>query len=112
MTMAVPRTTESPLRLLARAAGSPADMMVKVRRLVRALEGYVNRRTVDRRLALLVARGYVDPERIPTRLQLVVGGLDMLRFWISPAAAEYYANRGIHFGFHQALRVLDDPASM
>jgi hypothetical protein len=106
------RTTESPLRLLAQAAGSPREMLVKGRRLGTALSGYVNSRTLDRRLALLVERGYVDPARIPTRVQLAIGGLDMLRFWISPAAAQYYADKGIHFGFHQALRILDDPASM
>jgi hypothetical protein len=36
----------------------------------------------------------------------------MLRFWIEPAARDYYAQRGIAFGFHQVLRVLDDPSSM
>jgi len=106
------RTTESPLRLLAQAAGSPGEMILKLRRLVRALSGYVNRTTIDRRLALLVERGYIDRDRVPTRVQLAVGGLDMLRFWISPAAAQYYADKGIHFGFHQVLRILDDPASM
>ncbi len=106
------RTTESPLTLLAQAAGSPAELLVKVRRLGTALSGYVNSSTVDRRLALLVERGYIDRDRIPTRIQLAVGGLDMLRFWISPAAAQYYEDKGISFGFHQVLRVLDDPASM
>lgn len=36
----------------------------------------------------------------------------MLRFWIVPAAAEYYASKGIDFRFHQVLRFLDDPASL
>jgi hypothetical protein len=107
-----PRMTESPLRLLAEAAGAPSEMLAKLRRLGIALTGYIDRRTIDRRLALLVERGYVDEARIPTRIQLAIGGLDMLRFWISPAAAQYYADKGIHFGFHQALRILDDPASM
>lgn len=104
--------TESPLRLLARTAGSRAEMRVKLGRLFGAIAGYANADLIDRRLALLVARGYVDRERVPTKLQLAVGGFDMLRFWISPAAAQYYESKGIHFGFHQALRVLDDPASM
>jgi len=106
------RITESPLRLLARTAGTRADMRVKLGRLLGALSGYVNAELIDRRLALLVARGYVEPDRVPTKVQLAVGGFDMLRFWISPAAAQYYESKGIHFGFHQALRVLDDPASM
>ncbi len=36
----------------------------------------------------------------------------MLRFVIEPAARDYYRQRGISFGFHQLLRVLDDPVSM
>ena len=36
----------------------------------------------------------------------------MLRFWISPNAADYYRSRGIGYGLHQVLRVLDDPLSM
>jgi len=109
---AVPRTTESPLRLLARTAGSPAELRAKLARMLGAASGYLDAERVDRRLARLVERGYVDPSRVPTKLQLAVGGFDMLRFWISPAAAQYYASKDIHFGFHQVLRVLDDPASM
>jgi hypothetical protein len=106
------RTTESAWRLLAHAAGTPEELIRKLARLVRALAAYADARGLDRRLELLTARGYIDPACVPTRLQLVVGSLDMLRFWISPAAAQYYAQKGIHFGFHQVLRVLDDPASM
>ena len=36
----------------------------------------------------------------------------MLRFMIEPASREYYAQQDISFGFHQLLRVLDDPVSM
>ena len=36
----------------------------------------------------------------------------MLRFVIEPAARDYYAQKDISFGFHQLLRVLDDPVSM
>ncbi|MBX3192951.1 MAG: hypothetical protein KF819_38555 [Labilithrix sp.] len=106
------RTAESPWRLLRATAGSPADLAEKVRRLRVALRGYADRERLDRRLARLVARGYVDEAKIPTRIQLAVGAIDMLRFWISPAAAQYYADKGISYGFHQVLRVLDDPASM
>jgi hypothetical protein len=31
---------------------------------------------------------------------------------IEPAARDYYEQQGISFGFHQLLRVLDDPVSM
>jgi hypothetical protein len=106
------RLTESPWRLLAQTAGSPGEVLQKLARLRTALAGYGDGRELDRRLANLVARGYISRERVPTRIQLVVGALDMLRFWISPASAQYYAGKGIHFGFHQVLRVLDDPASM
>lgn len=87
-------------------------MIGKFARLLSALSGYASSRRIDRRLALLVERGYVSPARVPNKIQLAVGGIDMLRFWISPAAAQYYALKGISFGFHQVLRVLDDPASM
>lgn len=109
---ATTRMTESPWRLLAQATGSPRDVMAKARRLAKAFSGYADAANLDRRLGLLAERGYLDPARVPTRLQLVVGAIDMLRFWISPAAAQYYASKGIHYGFHQVLRVLDDPASM
>ena len=35
-----------------------------------------------------------------------------LRFVIEPASRDYYRQQGISFGFHQLLRVLDDPVSM
>jgi hypothetical protein len=41
-----------------------------------------------------------------------VGAADMLRFWISPAAAQYYSERGISYTFHQLLRFLEEPASL
>ncbi|MDQ3035719.1 MAG: hypothetical protein M3Y87_25155, partial [Myxococcota bacterium] len=82
----------------------------KVRRLARTLRMLADAPALDARLARLEALGLVD--RAPSRLQLVVGSIDMLRFWIEPAARDYYAQRGISFGLHQLLRVLDDPASM
>jgi hypothetical protein len=106
----VARLTESPIALLRRAAGSPRELRDKLVRLATALAHYADRPLLDERLARLRALGHVD--HIPTRLQLIVGSIDMLRFWISPAAAEYYGERGIHFGFHQILRILEEPASM
>ena len=107
---ATARTTASPLSLLRQAAGTPADMLGKARRLAGAIAAYANGSALDRRLARLRELGYV--EAIPTRVQLVVGSIDMLRFWISPASADYYRAKNIHYGFHQLLRVLDEPASM
>lgn len=106
------RTTASPWHLIAETAGSPAEIASKVKRLGVAIRRYGRARDLDRRLELLVDRGYLDRRAVPTRIQLAVGAIDMLRFWISPAAAQYYASQGIHYGFHQVLRVLDDPASM
>ncbi len=107
----------APLRLtasrwtLARAAlGGPRQVAGKLARLGRTLRLWLSPAEIDRRLSQLEARGYVD--RRPTRLQLVFGSLDMLRFVIEPAARDYYRQRGIDFGFHQLLRVLDDPVSM
>lgn len=107
-----PRTTSSPWRLVAQTAGPPTELWAKLRRLGSAMRRYADGPELDRRLRLLVARGYLAADAVPTRLQLAVGAIDMLRFWISPAAAQYYASKGIHYGFHQVLRVLDDPASM
>ena len=36
----------------------------------------------------------------------------MLRFVINPAARDYYRQQDISYGFHQILRILDDPVSM
>jgi hypothetical protein len=85
-------------------------MAGKVRRLAAALATYLDRPGLEDRLRRLHELGYV--ERVPNRVQLVVGSIDMLRFWISPAAADYYRDKGIDFRFHQLLRILDEPASM
>ncbi len=108
--MTTARLTEPPLLLLQRAAGTPREMAAKLRRLALALRAYADGPALDARLSRLASLGLI--ERVPTRLQLVLGSIDMLRFWISPAAADYYAERGIDYTFHQVLRILDAPASM
>jgi hypothetical protein len=104
------RLAESPLRLLRRAAGSPREMALKIGRLAIALRGYTSRTEIGDRLERLRELGYI--ETVPNRVQLVVGAADMLRFFITPAAADYYEAKGIDFTFHQVLRILDEPASM
>jgi hypothetical protein len=104
------RHTASPLVLLRQAAGSPAEMAAKVRRLARALAAYGDAATLDQRLRRLHELGHI--EVIPTRVQLLVGAMDMLRFWIIPCSEDYYRDQDIHFGFHQILRLLDEPASL
>ncbi len=105
-----PRRSQTPLRLLRTALGGPREIRGKLARAGRTLRLWVDRRELERRLATLERKGMI-PER-PTRSQLLFGGLDMLRFLITPAARDYYAQRGISFGFHQVLRILDDPVSM
>ena len=104
------RHTESPITLLRRAAGPPRVMRGKLARLARVAAGYASPARLDDRLERLHRRGHI--ERIPTRLQLALGGVDMLRFFIKPAAADYYERQGIDFHFHQLLRFLDEPASL
>ena len=104
------RLTASPLRLIAQAIGGPRQIAGKLRRLLRTLRLYVGRREIDARLRRLEEKGYVM--RRPTPLQILFGGLDMLRFVIEPASRDYYRQKGISFGFHQLLRILDDPVSM
>jgi len=110
MERTVARTSEPAWKLLLQAAGSPWEMAGKARRLASALAVYARGDALDARLERLKHLGYIDA--VPTRLQLVVGSADMLRFWIVPAAEDYYESRGIDFGFHQVLRFLDEPASL
>ncbi len=110
MEPATPRRTQPPLRLLLRAIGGPRQLAGKLARIGRTLRLWLDRAEIARRMAALEARGFV-PER-PGRAQILFGGLDMLRFVITPAARDYYRQREISFAFHQCLRVLDDPMSM
>ena len=104
------RQTESPLRLLVRAIGGPREIAAKLRRIGRTAAIWARPSEVDRRLASLHRRGHLA--HIPTRLQLLFGGLDMLRYFIVPGARAYYKSRNIDFTFHQVLRFLDDPVSV
>ena len=105
-----PRSSESSLTLLRTALGGPREIRAKLARAGRTLRLWVDRRELERRLATLERKGIITAR--PTKLQLLFGGLDMLRFLITPASRDYYQQRGISFGFHQVLRVLDDPVSM
>lgn len=105
-----PRLAKSPLALLRDAMGPAAVWPGKAQRLVELLRLYGQGEVVQRRLSTLHQLGVI--EQIPTTVQLVVGAIDMLRFWISPAAADYYKQQGLSYGFHQLLRFLDEPASL
>jgi hypothetical protein len=104
------RHTASSWTLLRTALGGPRQIAGKLRRVGRTLRLWASPREVRRRLDALERRGLIAQR--PTRTQLVFGGLDMLRFVIVPASRDYYAQRGIRFGFHQLLRWLDDPVSL
>ena len=104
------RLSSTSFALLADAAGSPRALANKMIRLVGAVSAYVDTRALDARLERLHDLGLI--ERVPTRVQLVFGAVDMLRFFIVPAAEDYYRSKGIDFRFHQVLRFLDDPASI
>jgi hypothetical protein len=95
---------------LREAIGGRREVAGKLVRLGRTLRIWTDGAEIERRLRTLEARGVI-PTR-PGRAQLFFGGLDMLRFVIEPAARDYYRQIGISFGFHQLLRVLDDPVSM
>lgn len=97
-------------KLVRHTLGGPGDVARKAAGLLRAFALYLNFPETRRRIDRLGA--HLALERMPTRLQMWFGGLDMLRFLIAPAAAEYYQMRGINFHFHQLLRALDDPASL
>jgi hypothetical protein len=99
-----------PLALLRRAMGDRATRREKLRRVVTILRSYGDEDRAMSRLERLRERGWIDV--VPTRLQRIVGAIDMLRFFIVPCAADYYRDRGINFVFHTLLRALDDPASV
>lgn len=104
------RLTRSPISLIAQAVGDRHAVLGKLTRLVQGLADYGAGGDVEGKLLRLKALGIIDA--IPTNTQLAVGGIDMLRFWISPAAADYYESQGINYSFHQLLRFLDEPASL
>ncbi len=104
------RLRERPLQLLRRALGDRQARWHKLRRLAAVLRGYGDETRVLPRLEHLRRLGWID--EIPTRLQRIVGAVDMLRFFIVPCAADYYRSKGINFYFHTLLRLLDDPASV
>jgi len=104
------RLEASAWTLLRTAVGGPRQVAGKIARMARTIRLYVDSAEVDRRLQRLEERGYI--ERRPAKAQIFFGGFDMLRFVIEPAARDYYTQKGISFGFHQLLRVLDDPVSM
>jgi hypothetical protein len=104
------RLGASPARLVVAAIGGPRAVAGKAARLARTVRLWFDRAEVRRRLRTLAERGYIGEQ--PSSWQILFGGLDMLRFVIEPASRDYYRQKGISFGFHQLLRVLDDPVSM
>ena len=98
------------MQLLRAATGGPVQVAGKLVRIGRTIRIYADPRELHRRLDRLTEEGLIAVR--PNRWQLFFGGLDMLRFVIEPAAREYYTMKGISFGFHQLLRILDDPVSM
>jgi hypothetical protein len=104
------RLTEEPWVLAKQAMGTPREFRAKMRKLATALTQYGREDRVVPRLRRLKRLGLI--EEIPTRTQRIIGAIDMLRFFIVPCAADYYADKGINFRFHTLLRFLDDPASI
>ena len=79
------RLHETPLVLLRRAMGDRRKRREKLRRLAQTLRSYGAEGQVLPRLQRLKDLGWIDA--IPTRLQRMVGAIDMLRFFIVPCAA-------------------------
>lgn len=110
MQQSTARLREPPLRLIRRVMGSRPTRRQKIRDLAAALRTYGDEDRVQPRLQRLKELGWID--EVPTRIQRIVGAVDMTRFWIAPCAADYYRTKGINFYFHTLLRVLEDPASL
>src|SRR5260221_4107779 len=107
---ATARRTESPIRLLRQAAGSPRDAVGKLARFGGLVAPYADRSQLDAKLAKLRELGYLD--RDPPRAQLFAGSVDMFRFWVVPASGDYYRTIGIGFSLHQTVRIFYEPASL
>jgi len=104
------RHTKTSWQLIRQAAGTPRELATKLGGLGRITWNWIDARPMMGRLQRLHELGLVDT--MPTRVQLLCGSFDMLRFWISPTSRDYYESRGINFWFHQLLRFLDDPGSL
>lgn len=99
-----------PWVLVKHAMGSPRELREKTKKFLIAVWLYGRTERVDERLRRLQRIGYID--EVPTRTQRIIGAIDMMRFFIVPAASDYYEKKGINFRFHTLLRFLDDPASI
>ncbi len=104
------RLRANPWTLIRHTMGGPNDLWHKAKRFLSALRGYFEGAHLEQRLERLRALGYI--EILPSRVQLFIGAIDMLRFWIVPAATDYYQLKRVNFAFHQVLRFLDEPASL
>ncbi len=104
------RLEASAWQLVRQTMGGPQAIVDKLRHFVSALGHYGREDLVRARLGRLQRLGHIDS--IPNRVQRIVGAADMMRFFIVPAAADYYQGKDIDFRFHTLLRFLDDPASI
>lgn len=104
------RLQARPWELVRQTMGNRAAMADKLRTFITAVSNYGREDLVRARLERLRALGHIDS--VPNRIQRIVGAIDMMRFFIVPAAADYYDEKGLDFRFHSLLRFLDDPASV
>lgn len=105
-----PRLAARPWALVRQTMGGRAQIADKLLDLLGAVRHYGREDRVLPRLHRLQRLGHIDV--VPTRLQRIVGAIDMMRFFIVPAADDYYRDKDIDFTFHTLLRFLDDPASV
>ena len=81
------RLRAGPLELILRAIGSPLKWPGKFIRFIQALFALFYWDQAKARLDRLKEKGLI--EAVPTPLQLLIGSVDMMRFWLSPVSAEY-----------------------
>ncbi len=93
-----------------RAIGGPKEVALKFWRMAESFALILNVPESTRRLRKFKELGYCDEP--PNHAQLIVASFDQLRFYIVPAAYDFYDSIGINFNFHQLLRVLDDPVAV
>jgi hypothetical protein len=93
-----------------RDAIAGGDVLGRIARLVRGIAAFGNLRELDRRMQQLARAGVI--EQLPNRWQLVAGIVDMLRFWVVPAAGGDAAAQDSHLAYYQLVRFVAEPATI
>ena len=88
----------------------PLDAAGRLVRLLGGVSAYLRPGLVRQRLERLRDLGHI--EHVPTTVQVLVAGHHQMLGTASEETRVFYEQRGIHFGFHNLRRFIDNPASL